>query len=142
MILDHPSRLKVTPFYFGLVTAKFYETWDFYTEQLGFRTLDESDDRVRLIHASGAQLGILRHETDEQHSELVSATDGRGVWLSLEVTDIGELYEKLSHADVPIMQPLDRGPRNSESFVIRDPNGVLIFVTSASAVDLARIDNI
>jgi len=57
---------RAAAFYPGLVTAKFYKTWDFYTEQLGFHTIEESEDSVRLAHPSGAQLAILRHETDRQ----------------------------------------------------------------------------
>ena len=120
------SHTDVMPFYFGLVTAKFYETWDFYTERLGFRTLDEDDHYVLLAHPSGAGLRILRHETDEQHAELVSATDGRGFWLNLEVADVDAIYEALSAANVPGLAPLDTGQRGARFFTVRDPNGVLI----------------
>jgi catechol 2,3-dioxygenase-like lactoylglutathione lyase family enzyme len=123
-----PSALPATPFYVGLVTAKFYETWDFYTEQLGFRTVDESDAQVRLVHPSGAQLGIMRHETHEQHAELVSATDGRGIWLNLDVADVDAEYRRLSAARVPVVQPLEAGPSGARFFTIRDPNGVLICI--------------
>lgn len=115
-------------FYFGLVTEQFFETWDFYTERLGFRTLDEDDHRVLLGHPSGVCLGILRHETDEQHPELVSATDGRGFWLNLDVVDVDTIYESLCAVNVPVAQPLDSGPRGTRFFVVRDPNGVLIRV--------------
>jgi len=113
-------------FYFGLVTAKFFETWDFYTERLGFRTLAEDDHRVVVGHPSGARLEILRHETDEQHAELVSAADGRGFWLNLDVADVDALYQSLREANISVVQTLTAGPRGALFFTVYDPNGVLI----------------
>ena len=124
-------------FYFGVVTAKFYETWDFYTEQLGFRTFAESDNFVRLVHPSGARLGIMRHETNEQHPELVSATDGRGFWLNFEVQDLDAEFDRLSDAGVTIVRPLDAGPLDSRSFTVCDPNGVLICIAYERASPFA-----
>jgi catechol 2,3-dioxygenase-like lactoylglutathione lyase family enzyme len=121
---------RVAAFYPGLVTAKFYETWDFYTEQLGFHTIEESDDRVRLAHPSGARLAILRHETDEQNPELVSPTDGHGLWLQLDVTDVDGLYQRLRGADMQIVREPKAGARGSR-FAVRDPNGVLVCVEPA-----------
>ena len=118
-------------FYFGLVTAKFFETWDFYTERLGFRTLEEDDHRVVLAHSSGARLEVLRHETDEQHAELVSAADGRGFWLNLDVADVVAMYQSLREADISVVQPLAAGPRGARFFTVHDPNGVLIRIARA-----------
>jgi uncharacterized glyoxalase superfamily protein PhnB len=73
----------------------------------------------------------LRHETDEQHAELVSATEGRGFWLNLEVADVDAMYERLCAAGVLVVQPLEAGPRGTRFFVVRDPNGVLIRVARA-----------
>jgi catechol 2,3-dioxygenase-like lactoylglutathione lyase family enzyme len=123
----------VTTFYFGLVTAKFYETWDFYTEQLGFHTLEETDDFVLLVHASGARLGIMRHETDETYPERVSATDGRSFWLNLEVAEVRAEFERLSGAGVSVVKPLAAGRNGAQTFAVRDPNGVLILVAGKPA---------
>jgi len=123
-------------FYCGLVAANFYETWAFYTEQLDFRTWSETDNLVLLVHESGAQIGIMRHETNEQHSELVSATDGRGLWFSLNVFDLDAVYERLCAASVPVVQPLKSVPRSVRFFVVRDPCGVLIRVAAAQAASL------
>jgi catechol 2,3-dioxygenase-like lactoylglutathione lyase family enzyme len=135
MILKCQTTPIVAPFYFGLVTARFYETWDFYTEQLGFCTIDESDDFVRLVHPSGTQLGIMRHETNEYHPELVSATDGRGFWLNLDVADVDAEFERLRETNVPVELPLEAGQRGVRSFTVRDPNGVLIRIAKASVPD-------
>ena len=120
-------------FSFGLVTERFYETWDFYTEHLRFRTLEESDDALMLIHPSGVRLGIMRHETDGTNPERVSATDGRGFWLNLAVEDVEAEFERLRDAGAPVVPALGAGRQSSPSFTLRDPNGVLIYVTQVTA---------
>lgn len=119
---------KLAPFYPNLVTAKFEATWHFYTEQLGFSTAAEFDCYVHLIHPAGAQLGILRHELDGQPSELISAIQGRGMWLSLDVDNADAEYERLAGAGVPIVLPPEDKPWGERHFAVRDPNGVLIYL--------------
>jgi len=82
-----------------------------------------------LVHPSGVRLGILRHETDATNPERVSATDGRGFWLNLEVEDLQAEFERLRGAGAPLVQALGPGQQTSPSFTLRDPNGVLIFVS-------------
>ncbi|MEO6004587.1 MAG: VOC family protein [Opitutus sp.] len=115
-------------FYPGLVTARFYETWDFYTVQLGFRTVCATDHYVQLSHVAGAQIGILQHELDGPTPELVSATDGRGYWLNLDVSDADAEHARLRAAGVQIVAPLEDKPWGDRQFVVRDPNGVLIAI--------------
>ena len=115
-------------FYPGLVTGRFYETWDFYTAQLGFRTVCATDHYVQLSHLAGAQIAILQHELDGPTPELVSATDGRGYWLNLDVADADAEHARLSAAGVEIIAPLEDKPWGDRQFVVRDPNGVLIAI--------------
>jgi catechol 2,3-dioxygenase-like lactoylglutathione lyase family enzyme len=116
---------NVTPFP-GLVTGKFYETWDFYTTHLGFRTIDESDCHVLLTHPSGGELILLREETEGVPAELVSATDGRGVWLCFDVADADAEYARLRGAGVDIVEPPVDRPWGRRHCLVRDPNGLLI----------------
>lgn len=116
------------PFYPSLVTARFEETWAFYTALLGFRTHAECGAYVHLVHPSGAQLGLLREETDERHPELVSGAEGRGFWLNLDVADADAEHERLRGAGVEIVDGLADQPWGDRQFVIRDPNGVLIAI--------------
>ncbi len=128
-------------FYPGFVTARFYETWDFYTEKLGFRTVCEWDVYVRLQHTCGAELVILKEETDGQLSELISACDGRGFWLNMEVPDAEAEYHRLDATDVDIAYPLEEKPWGDRQFVVRDPNGILVFVTqrATSAIEAPAV---
>jgi uncharacterized glyoxalase superfamily protein PhnB len=116
------------PFYPNLVTSKFYETWDFYTAFLGFRTVAESDSYVHLVHAGGAQIGVLRHELNGDAPELVTATDGRGFWLNLDVADADAEYARLLAAGAVIASPIADKPWGDRQFTIRDPNGVLVAI--------------
>lgn len=115
-------------FYPSLVTGKFYETWDFYTAQLGFRTVCESDVYVHLVHPSGAQLGVLREELDGLRAEFVTGTDGRGFWINLDVADADAEHGRLCAAGVEVVEPLENKPWGDRQFLVRDPNGVLIAI--------------
>lgn len=123
------SLPALSPFFPGIVTARFFETWDFYTTHLSFGTLHESNRELRLVHESGVQLAVLREETDGQPAELVPAATGRGFWLSLDVVDAQALYLRLLDANVEVASPLETTAGGSEKrFSVRDPNGVLIFI--------------
>ncbi len=113
-------------FYPGIVSGKFFETWDFYCVHLGFRTVAECGVYVQLEHPSGAQIAVLQHEVDGPAPELINATDGRGFWLNLDVADADAEFARLSAAGLEIVgQPEDK-PWGDRVFVVRDPNGVLI----------------
>jgi catechol 2,3-dioxygenase-like lactoylglutathione lyase family enzyme len=122
------SAFGAEPFYPSLVTAKFYETWDFYAGHLGFRTVWESDVYVHLVHECGAQIGVLRHELNGDTSELVSATDGRGYWLNLDVADADAEYARLRGAGADIATEIADKPWGDRQFMVRDPNGVLVAI--------------
>jgi catechol 2,3-dioxygenase-like lactoylglutathione lyase family enzyme len=115
-------------FFPSVVTSKFYETWDFYTLHLGFRTHCEHDAYVHLVHPEGAQFGVLREEIDGLPSELVSATNGRGIWLNLEVPDADAAHARLRAAGVEIVEEPEDKPWGNRQFLVRDPNGVLVAI--------------
>ena len=75
-------------FFAGIVTRHLEASWEFYTTHLGFHTTDERNAWVRLLHPGGAQLILLREEADHTPAALVSACEGRGMWLTLEVADV------------------------------------------------------
>lgn len=115
-----------TAFFPGIVTGKFYETWDFYCVHLGFRTVTECGVYVQLSHPSGAQIAVLQHELDGPAPELINATDGRGFWLNLDVPDADAEFARLSGAGLDIVASPEDKPWGERMFVVRDPNGVLI----------------
>ncbi len=115
--------------YPGIVTGCFYDTWDFYTTHLGFRTVAEHDTYVHLVHPDGPQLGVLREETDGQESELICATRGSGFWINLEIGDADATYDRLRAAGVSIDRPPENKPWGERQLLVRDPNGVLVYLT-------------
>ncbi len=120
---------EATPaFYPGVVTHRFYETWDFYSANLGFTTVDECDAYVRLSHPSGAQLGLLKDEMDGAPAELISAAEGRGFWLSLDVADADAEYRRLQSLGVEVTEPPQDRPWGERLFMVRDPNGILVYI--------------
>ncbi len=112
----------------GVVSGRFFETWDFYTTLLGFRTLAESNTYVHLRHPSGAQLAVLREETEGAPAELISATRGRGFWLFLEVEDAATAHQGLLEGGVVAAVPLRDTAWGDRQFAVHDPNGVLIYL--------------
>lgn len=124
----HADAEGAPSFYPNLVTGKFYETWDFYSDILGFTTVQECGAYVHLAHSSGAQFGLLKHEMDGAPAELISAVEGRGFWLSLCVKDADAEHARLSSLGVPIVEPPQDKPWGERHFSVRDPNGVLVYL--------------
>lgn len=110
----------------GVVTARFHETWDFYTTHFGFRTESESNCHVHLVHPNGARMTLLREEIDGLPSALTHAPDGRGFWLELPVDDVDAVYQRLVAAGVEISEPPQDRPWHERDCRLRDPNGVMI----------------
>ncbi len=130
-----------SPFVTGLVTARLFDTWDFYTERLGFRTVAEGQGCVRLLHPCGAQLVLICEECGATPAALVSRVEGRGFWFALEVADIAAERRHLAMAGVETAD-LPTAPCWPEgSFTVTDPNGVLVAIMPrASAVCRATPD--
>ena len=115
----------------GIVTARLHQTWDFYTTHLGFHTIEERGCSIMLAHENGARLAILQEETDGYPAELIGSTGARGLWLNLEVDDVAGLMAELSGSGIEVAPPSSRFDRCGVSGVVRDPNGVLIFLMQA-----------
>lgn len=113
-------------FHTGLVTRRFFESWAFYTERLGFRTADEGGEWVRLVHPSGGQLWLMQEESDAPVAELVPAVEPRGLWLVLEVANPGEWAADLVSVGVETDEVPPGGPWAGGGWRVRDPNGVTI----------------
>lgn len=117
-----------SPFVFGLVTARLFETWDFYTERLGFRTVTEGQGCVRLLHPCGAQLVLICEESGVTPAALVTRAEGRGFWFALEVADAAAERQHLAAAGIGTAD-LPAAPCWPEgSFAVTDPNGVTIAI--------------
>lgn len=118
----------------GLVTRRYHESWDFYTTHLGFRTIEERQDWVRLLHPGGAQLILLREEADHTPAELVSACDGRGMWLTLDVADVLAERDQFELEGINTQEVPSKKWWREGSFAVTDPNGLLVIITQRSSL--------
>ncbi len=124
----HEFPVFPSPFVTGLVTARLFETWDFYTERLGFRTVAEGQGSVRLLHPCGAQLVLIGEESGMTPASLVSAVEGRGLWLALEVADAAGERSSLEEVGLTI-EDMPAAPCWPDgSFAVSDPNGVNVII--------------
>jgi catechol 2,3-dioxygenase-like lactoylglutathione lyase family enzyme len=128
-----------TAFFAGLVTRHFLESWAFYTTHLGFRTTDERNAYVRLMHPGGAQLVLLREEADHTPAELVSANNGRGLWLTLEVADVATEREALGAAGLRLQSVPSEKWWPAGSFSVADPDGVLVIIAPRKSLVRAAV---
>jgi catechol 2,3-dioxygenase-like lactoylglutathione lyase family enzyme len=112
----------------AFVTERFYQTWDFYTEILGFRTVQAEDEWVKLEHPEGGQLCIYQAETASVPEGILGQLEGRGQWLRLLVDDLEEERDRLIAAGITEegLEPLEGG--GQAGFCLRDPNGLVIQV--------------
>ena len=117
------------PFHAGLVTRRYFDAWDFYTERLGFRTVDEGGSWVRLVHPSGGQLVLMQEETNEQLAELVAAVEPRGLWLTRVVADPAARAGELRAGGGEAEASAPGGPGGRDAWTLRDPDGVTILLS-------------
>lgn len=115
----------------GIITEKLRETKDFYTKKLNFGVTFENDFYI-LLHTPShqAELGFLMSNHPTQKPIFQSPFSGQGVYLTIEVENVDEIYEELKGKGLPIEIELRDEPWGDRHFAIVDPNGIGIdFVT-------------
>lgn len=119
----------------GIVTGKLAESRQFYTEVLGFGVTFENEFYL-LMHTPGrtAELSFLLPGHPSQQPLFQPAFEGKGLYLTIEVENVDEWYEKLRQKGVEIHIAMREEPWGDKHFAIQDPNGVGIdMVTYAPA---------
>lgn len=118
----------------GIITAKLAESKKFYTETLGFGVTFENDFYL-LLHTpdKGAEISFLLPEHASQQPLFKTAFDGKGVYLTLEVAKVDEIYQQLKARGVAIKIDIRDEPWGDRHFAIQDPNGVGIDIVTYSA---------
>ncbi|MGN7722926.1 VOC family protein [Chitinophaga sp. 22620] len=119
----------------GIVTGKLAESRQFYTDVLGFGVTFENEFYL-LMHTPGrtAELSFLLPGHPSQQPLFQPAFEGKGLYLTIEVENVDEWYEKLRQKGVEIHISMREEPWGDKHFAIRDPNGVGIdIVTYAPA---------
>ncbi len=115
----------------GIITNKLEATKKFYTETLDFGVTFENDFYL-LLHTPNhqAEIGFLLPNHPSQKPIFQSAFDGRGVYITIEVNDVDEVYRNIKLKGVPIEVELRDEVWGDRHFAIVDPNNIGIdFVT-------------
>jgi catechol 2,3-dioxygenase-like lactoylglutathione lyase family enzyme len=116
----------------GIVTAKLKETKEFYTSVLGFGVTFENEWFV-LLHTPNrsAEISFLMPNHESQQPIFRSAFSGTGMYLTIEVANVDDLYAAMKKKNIPLEFDLREEVWGDRHFAIRDPNGIGIdFVTN------------
>ncbi len=109
----------------GIVTEKLQETKKFYTEILDFGVSFENEFYL-LLHTpnQSAEISFLLPNHPSQKPIFQSAFTGKGVYLTIEVDNVDEVYEQLIEKEVKIEVEIRDEPWGDRHFAITDPNGI------------------
>ncbi|MEL7270386.1 MAG: VOC family protein [Bacteroidota bacterium] len=118
----------------GIITEKLAETKTFYTETFGFGVTFENDFYL-LLHTpnKSAELGFLLPNHPNQKPIFQTAFTGKGVYLTIEVEDVDQIYEQLKAKGVSFEVDIRDEPWGDRHFAIIDPNGIGIDLVTYTA---------
>lgn len=121
----------------GIITEKLQETKKFYTEVLDFGVSFENEFYL-LLHTpnNSAEISFLQPNHPSQKPIFQSAFSGKGVYLTIEVENVDEVYKELKDKGVQIEIEIRDESWGDRHFAIKDPNGIGIdIVTYTKPVD-------
>jgi catechol 2,3-dioxygenase-like lactoylglutathione lyase family enzyme len=108
----------------GIVTPNLEATKDFYTRTLGWRVNFENDFYLLLGSESGSQISFLQPNHPSQDPLFQTAFDGKGIFITVDVPDVDQTYQKIKASGTPIAVELRDEPWGDRHFAIVDPNGI------------------
>lgn len=117
----------------GIVTSKFTETKDFYTKYLDFGITFENDFYL-LMHTPGheSEISFLLPDHPSQQALFHQPFTGQGMYFTIEVDNVDEVYKKLKARGVVMKIELRDEPWGDRHFAIQDPNGIGIDIVTYS----------
>ena len=115
----------------GIITEKLQETKKFNTEVLNFGITFENDFYL-LLHTPNklAEISFLKPNHPSQKPLFQSAFKGEGVYLTIEVEKVDEVYKHLKERGVHIEIEIRDEPWGDRHFAIKDPNGIGIDIVT------------
>ncbi len=118
----------------GIATEKVTESRDFYIKHFHYRIGRELDNMVLLHSANGHRsLAFFRPMSEDRGGESVEGLDkpfsGKGIYLTLAVPDVDEALAYFQKEGIPIARELRTEAWGERLFMIRDPNGVGLFMS-------------
>lgn len=117
----------------GIITEKLAETKAFYTEILGFGVTFENEFYL-LMHTPNheAEISFLLPHHPSQQPVFQQPFQNQGVYLTIEVANVDEMYHQLRAKNIPIEIDLRDEPWGDRHFAIKDPNGIGIDIVTYS----------
>jgi len=115
----------------GVITEKLQETKKFYTEVLDFEVSFENEFYL-LLHTPNhsAEISFLKPNHPSQKPIFQSEFNGKGVYLTIEVENVDEVYKQLKEKGVQMEIEIRDEPWGDRHFAIVDPNGVGIDIVT------------
>lgn len=125
------SKMKLNA---GIVTSKLAESKAFYIENLGFGVTFENEFYL-LLHTPNneAEISFLLPNHPSQQTLFHLPFQGQGMYLTIEVEQVDEIYKSLKKKGVPIKIDIRNEPWGDRHFAIEDPNGIGIDIVSYAA---------
>ncbi|MFK8284852.1 VOC family protein [Capnocytophaga canis] len=115
----------------GIITEKLAETKAFYTEILNFGVSFENEFYL-LLHTPNreAEISFLLPNHPSQQPIFHKPFQNQGVYLTIEVENVDEVYKELKNKNIPIEIELRNEPWGDRHFTIKDPNGIGIDIVT------------
>lgn len=115
----------------GIITEKLQETKKFYTDTLGFGVTFENDFYL-LMHTAdkSSEISFLKPNHPSQNALFQPEFNGKGVYLTIEVENVDEVYRKLKSKGVKPAFEIRDEEWGDRHFAIIDPNGVGIDIVT------------
>ncbi len=115
----------------GIITEKLQETKKFYMEVLDFGLSFENEFYL-LLHTPdhSAEISFLQPNHPSQKSIFQSVFNGKGVYLTIEVEKVDDVYKELKNKGVQMEIEIRDEPWGDRHFAIVDPNGIGIDIVT------------
>ena len=115
----------------GIITEKLAETKAFYTEILNFGVSFENEFYL-LLHTPNrkAEISFLLPNHPSQQPIFQKPFQNQGVYLTIEVENVDEVYKELKNKNIRIEIELRNEPWGDRHFTIKDPNGIGIDIVT------------
>ena len=117
----------------GIITTRLIESKKFYTEVLNFGVTFENDFYL-LLHTPNREdeISFLQPNHPSQQPLFQKEYQGLGLYLTIEVEDVDELYHDIKKKGIEIKIDIRDEPWGDRHFAIEDPNGIGVDIVKYS----------